>query len=321
MNKILHFVLVFCITLSSFSQNSNFKGTVVEEDNNTRMVNAIVTIQRTALAQTTNENGEFFFNQSVPSGEHTVTITKAGYEDNSFLINVYEGKNMIVDRIEIAMTKQERKRRKKIIKEEEKRDKELAKEEKKLKKNDKKVLGIFNKKSTDVKVIYEDAPVEEEEEEETVSQIQTKYANMLGLTPGEITNVALYEFIDEWIGTTYLWGGSSKEGIDCSYFALKLFNEVYDELIERIAQTQYDSNKTVKWDGRNHLKEGDLLFFRQAGDLSDNIVHVGVYLANNKFVNATEFTGGDGNSGVRIDDLSVRYWQDRLFAAGRRKIH
>jgi len=170
-----------------------------------------------------------------------------------------------------------------------------------------------------VVVTYEDAPVEEEEE--TVSQIQLKYANILDLHPAEITNVELYEFIDEWIGTKYLWGGSSKDGIDCSYFTMKLFSEVNNELIERTAQKQYDSDKTVKWDGHNHLKEGDLLFFRKAGDFSDNIVHVGIYLANNKFVNATEFTGGDGKSGVRIDDLSVRYWQDRLFAAGRRIIY
>ena len=321
MSKVLHFFLFFYITLSSFSQNSNFKGTVVEEGNNTRMVNAIVTIQRTALVQTTNENGEFIFNQSVPIGEHTVTITKAGYEDKSFLIEVYKGQNLNADRIEIAITKQEKKRRKKIIKEAEKRNKDLAKEEKKLRKNHKKVLGIFNKKSTDVKVSYEEAPTKEEVEEETLSLLQIKYGRLLGVAPEEITAIALYEFIDEWMSTPYLLGGATKEGVDCSSFTQRLYQDVYDSYIERTAQKQRDSKDTDKFGDLDFLEEGDLLFFAAPGGYNDTITHVGIYLGNSKFINSTSNKDENGISGVQISNLSDHYWKSRYYSAGRRVIN
>jgi len=339
MHKKLLFFLFISFTIYSYSQNAIFTGTVIEEDTGLKMADALVSIDKTVFATTTTKNGEFSFNQDIPNGEGLmVTIEKKNYEMQVIFIDIIPGKK-VRSTITISPTKEEKKRRKKeakinnkvtkksekakkaeqkdMIKDVESRDKKLAQEKKKFNKQNKKAERKSGKGGSGTLVTYDDAP--EEVKVETVSPLQIRYAEILGITPNEVSNIPLYQFIDEWMGTKYKWGGSSKEGIDCSYFAMKLFNEVNDELIERTAQKQYDSDKTVKWDGRNYLKEGDLLFFRQAGDLSDNIVHVGIYLANNKFVNATEFTGGDGNSGVRIDDLSVRYWQDRLFAAGRRK--
>jgi len=339
MRKKLLFFLFISFTICSYSQNVIFKGNVIEEGNRMKMTEVIIEIHGTAFAETTNENGEFEFRGNIPAGDQTVIFKKKGYENTIEFLNFKQGQAHTKLDIIMKITKQEKKRRKKldksinkdnkksekeieskkkaVKKSVEKDDKKLAQEQKKFEKQSKKAERRYGKSVPSGDVIYEDIP--EEAPVETVSPLQITYGEKLGVTPQEITNIPLYQFIDEWMGTKYLWGGNSKDGIDCSFFSIKLYHEVKDELIERTAQNQYDSDKTAKWDGRNHLKEGDLLFFRKAGDLSDEIVHVGVYLANNKFVNATEFTGGDGNSGVRIDDLSVRYWQDRLFAAGRRK--
>ena len=66
---------------------------------------------------------------------------------------------------------------------------------------------------------------------------------------------------------------------------------------------QYDFSRRVS---RTELKEGDLLFFNTRGGVS----HVGMYLANNKFVHAS-------NRGVAISDMFDSYYSTRLVGVGR----
>lgn len=335
MSKILLSILFFTISLFAFSQNETFIGSVIEEETNTKMANAIVAIEGTALAQETNLEGQFTFTQIIPDGEHVVTVTKEGYEVKFFLINIIQGKKVIVEKVEISLTKEEEKRRKKILKEQskenkkrekereeklkeaqkelEKREKMLAKEKKKLKKKNKDVIISYDdtNSSTTTNTSTTVNPL-------VVSPLQVKYAGILGVTPEEITNIVLYEFIDEWMGTTYLMGGATKDGIDCSSFSQRLFTTVYDQYIERTAQKQFDSNYTDKFQGKEFLKEGDLLFFKGVGDYSNAISHVGVYLGNMKFVNATSRRGTSGVSGVKISNLSEAFWTSRFVSAGRR---
>jgi lipoprotein Spr len=81
---------------------------------------------------------------------------------------------------------------------------------------------------------------------------------------------------------------------------------VYGIDVPRTAREQYDFSAHIK-DG--DLQEGDLVFFKSG----HNISHVGLYLANNKFVNAS--TSG----GVTISDLNDAYWSKRYAGAGRVK--
>ncbi|MGB7395263.1 MAG: NlpC/P60 family protein [Pricia sp.] len=334
----LLFLLIFWGASNlSYSQEPTLIGTVVEEDSSTKIANAIVAVEGTAFAEATDDTGEFRFKQSLPAGEHVVTVSKTGFEKVYFLINTVEGKKLVVDEVEMTMTKKEKKRRKKAkkerkskikeaAKEDEQEDKELAKEEKKLKKGNKGLLGIFKKdKEPDVTVTYEDVPEKEEEQpvaaaepEEIITPMQRKYADILGVAPEEITNLALYDFIDNWMGTPYLMGGETEAGIDCSSFAQRLFIEVYDWYIERTAQKQMDSEATETWSDPKFLMEGDFVFFRAAGHIGKKITHVGIYLGNNKFVNATSRTGESGSAGVKISDLLDPYWKTRFFAGGRR---
>ena len=48
----------------------------------------------------------------------------------------------------------------------------------------------------------------------------------------------LFDFVYEWWGTKYRYGGTSKKGIDCSAFTSKLFDNVYDVNLPRTASEQ-----------------------------------------------------------------------------------
>lgn len=152
----------------------------------------------------------------------------------------------------------------------------------------------------------------------TLDPIQKKYGNVLNIAPKKIKNIALYEFIDEWINAPYRMGGETKSGIDCSFFSQYLYHDVFDLLIERTAQKQYNAPSTYKFKGQKHLKQGDLLFFNLEGSEYFPITHVGVYLGHNKFVHSTARRGDDGRNGVQISNLKSRHWQKLFVAAGRK---
>ena len=133
-----------------------------------------------------------------------------------------------------------------------------------------------------------------------------KYATILGVDDTQVNNIDLIEEIDDWYGTPYRYGGSSKNGIDCSAFSRTLFNDVYNTALPRTAEEQYDYCDHIK---KGQLKQGDLVFFHTTG--GGRITHVGVYLQNGKFVHAST------SSGVMISDMDESYWRKAYRAAGR----
>lgn len=138
------------------------------------------------------------------------------------------------------------------------------------------------------------------------SMLQRKFAKFLEVAPSQvIANPDLWSFIDNWWGTPYRYGGESRNGIDCSAFVQALYSIVFGiSTLPRTAQQQYSDSRKIK--RIKNLKPGDLVFFRIH---SRHISHVGVYLQNNKFVNASS------SSGVTISDLTDHYWK-RYFVCG-----
>lgn len=136
--------------------------------------------------------------------------------------------------------------------------------------------------------------------------LQLKYAIVLDATVEKLTNVNLLKSIDEWWGTSYCMGGSTKNCIDCSAFTQVIMQNVYNVNIPRTAQEQYNSSRQLNVED---LSEGDLVFFNTNG--GRDITHVGIYLFNNKFVHAA--TSG----GVMVSDLNDIYWKPRYKGAGR----
>jgi cell wall-associated NlpC family hydrolase len=122
---------------------------------------------------------------------------------------------------------------------------------------------------------------------------------------GKKRNQSLYSFIEEWYGTPYRFGGTSKLGIDCSAFTQQLFNAVYHMDLVRTSVEQFSNAIYI---AKEHLKEGDLVFFKIR---SKRISHVGVYLGDGKFVHSSV------SRGVVISDLDENYWTRYYAGAGR----
>jgi lipoprotein Spr len=140
---------------------------------------------------------------------------------------------------------------------------------------------------------------------EKANQLQIKYALLLDTYIENITNTDLFLKIDEWWGTNYCMGGTTKDCIDCSGFTGNMMRDIYRINLPRTASEQYTATDRVN---REDLKEGDLVFFKTK---KGYVNHVGIYLCNNKFVHAST------SNGVTITDLDERYWQGKYAGGGR----
>jgi len=146
---------------------------------------------------------------------------------------------------------------------------------------------------------------EKDKKEVPYFAIQTKYAELLNVPPSEIKNLALYNFIDKWIGVKYKYGGTTTDGVDCSGFANILYKEVYKTVLPR---SSAEIAKEIKNAPKTNLSEGDLLLFDIDGKKNS---HVGIYLANNKFVHSST------SKGVIISSLELPYYQKSFSKAGK----
>ncbi len=135
--------------------------------------------------------------------------------------------------------------------------------------------------------------------------LQIKYSIALDVPAESITNLSLYQAIEEWYGTRYRFGGTSKKGIDCSSLMQKLYTAAYNVEIPRTAVTQYHATKRLTQDD---LQEGDLIFFHTT---RSGISHVGFYLGNRRFIHASS------SRGVVISNLDESYYVKAYRGAGR----
>lgn len=138
----------------------------------------------------------------------------------------------------------------------------------------------------------------------SAKNLSEKYADMIGVDVGDIHNIELYQYIDQWMGIPHRLGGQDRRGIDCSAFANQLVREVYGKDLPRTAE---DMSKIVKRKYENQLKEGDLVFFKFGGRRFD---HVGIYLGNSRFVHVST------SKGVIISNLKDPWYYKYFSRAG-----
>lgn len=139
---------------------------------------------------------------------------------------------------------------------------------------------------------------------EKASSLQLKYAILLNTEVELLQDNSLLEHIDEWYGTRYKYGGTSKSGIDCSAFVQAIYLSAFAVSLPRTARDQYRNSRIIS---ATEMKTGDLVFFNTTGGIS----HVGIYLQNNKFVHAST------SYGVTISDMFDPYYLRRFIGIGR----
>lgn len=143
-------------------------------------------------------------------------------------------------------------------------------------------------------------------EDEPAPSFKDKNTAKTNLAEGIKRSPVLYGFIQDWYGTPYRMGGTTKKSIDCSAFTRQLFSDVYGKSLDRTAAMQFMMTRRIF--DKEDLKEGDLVFFSIK---TKRISHVGVYLGGGKFVHASS------SRGVIISELDQAYWS-RYYSGGGR---
>lgn len=108
---------------------------------------------------------------------------------------------------------------------------------------------------------------------------------------------------NDWKGTRYVWGGTTKRGVDCSAFIGHVYKDGFGLNLPRTTAYLKHKGRVVS---KNDLQIGDMVFFRKNK-------HVGIYTGNGRFIHASS------KKGVIESDLTSGYYA-KTFTQARRVV-
>ncbi len=110
----------------------------------------------------------------------------------------------------------------------------------------------------------------------------------------------------KWLGTSYRYGGHSRQGTDCSGMVMEVYRKVCNVSLPRSSHEQQAYCKDIK---KKDLTEGDLIFFCTGS--AGRVSHVGMYIGDGQMVHASS------SRGVIISELDDRYYSRTYHSSGR----
>ena len=111
----------------------------------------------------------------------------------------------------------------------------------------------------------------------------------------------------KYLGTPYKYGGTTKDGMDCSAFTQIVYRDVFNINLQRSARLQYTQGQVIE--KGEQLKYGDLVFFNTRKRVKPG--HVGIYIGDNLFAHAST------KKGVTITAIDYDYYA-RTYMGARR---
>lgn len=105
----------------------------------------------------------------------------------------------------------------------------------------------------------------------------------------------MIKFAKSFLGTPYLWGGTSTKAVDCSGFTKTIYYSA-GLILTRDASAQYRYGDEISIENPcETLMPGDLLYFGRVRDGKKRITHTGMYIGNTEFIHSSRL--------VRINSL------------------
>src|SRR5262245_25972594 len=112
----------------------------------------------------------------------------------------------------------------------------------------------------------------------------------------------IVNYMKQFVGTPYVWGGQNPGGFDCSGLMVYGFKH-FGISLTRTTYTQIGEGDAI---GAKGLRVGDLIFFDTDGGRSGPD-HVAIYMGDGKMLHAPR----PGKS-VEIADMTSGYWMDKF---------
>lgn len=110
-----------------------------------------------------------------------------------------------------------------------------------------------------------------------------------------------------YVGTPYVWGGTTPTGWDCSGFTYYIVNKVAEIGLSRSLEIQAVTGYPVDY---GSWQAGDLVFFQNT--YKWGLSHVGISMGGDSFVHASS-----ERVGTVISSMSDSYWGPRYYTARR----